>query len=173
MNKTITYLAALLVVFATAAFAGSKFLAKGSSAPAFTLQDQHEKTFSYQPGKGYAAVIIISGKGNFKRAAILNKELEKKYSEHGLHIYFVANLKGAPSFVKSKIIKKIKGPENPSVLLDWKGAVAKAYGYDAADMNVIVIDKTSKIAYTAVIHEDTEAKDTATAESAIKAAIGK
>jgi hypothetical protein len=63
--------------------------------------------------------------------------------EPRLRIIEVAHLAGVPAPVRPLVRRAFRG--SPSVLLDWKGALASSYGFRPRRVNVYLIDSNGRL----------------------------
>ena len=123
--------------------------------------------------RGNVTVLILSGKGSADAGTALMREITLGAAqERELTYALVADLRDAPGFfrgtirgkVKDKMLKQRQATQDdfkragavyearhtPLILLDWKGAVAKAFSLQGsldAAYRVLVLDKAGNIAF--------------------------
>jgi hypothetical protein len=145
------YLSLIIVVFfvvSTALASDSGYVATGAKAKNFKLNDQHMQLVELDKLRGSTVVIIYTGRNGFDDAAEIIKKLDKKHHQRedgnkagkDIRIVGAANLKGVPAFVKKMVKNRMKEPRYPSFLMDWKGEIAAAYGYDEKGIAAFVVD---------------------------------
>lgn len=111
----------------------------------FALEDQFGATHTDEDCGG--AVVVLLG-GDRKGSAYiddwgsaLHRALASELDKGTVCSVGFAHLKGAPFFVKKKIVKSF--PNNPEAwtLLDWKGEIAKKWGAEKDAANLYVFDR--------------------------------
>ena len=116
-----------------------------TKAPDFLLKDQHGRTFNLRELEGQLVVIIARNKKGESQNHLWNIKIREKYGDR-ITILGVADLRSVPFFMKDKIKENFKKYKN-SILLDWDGKVADAYGFNENISNIILIDKKGYIRF--------------------------
>jgi len=104
----------------------------------FTLQDQYDKTVILRQYEGSVVVLLASDKEGSPQNAAWIKAIRDKYASR-VAIQGIADVSSVPFFLKGKIRNDFKKDGN-SILLDWKGAVFRSYGFKKAVSNIVLID---------------------------------
>lgn len=122
--------------------AGSSLAQPATTLIEFTLKDQFGTEHRREDATGKVVFILGSdGEGsgfNDAWGSAVNAALED-HPQHGeLHQLPYADLRSVPFFAKG--FARGMMPEEPEnwVLLDWKGAIAKAYGFQDGATNMLV-----------------------------------
>ncbi len=138
----------LLLVFAVAV-AG---LASEEPPPLdFSLEDQFGNTHRDEDCGG--AVTILLG-GDRKGSAYidewgpeLHRILAGPLDQGTVCSVGFANLKGAPFFVKKKIIKSFPTDPEAWTILDWKGEIARRWGFEKGAANFYLFDRGGRLVF--------------------------
>jgi len=104
----------------------------------FALQDQYDKTVILRQYEGSVVVLLASDKEGSSQNAAWIKAIRDKYASR-VAIQGIADVSSVPFFLKGKIRNDFKKDGN-SILLDWKGAVFRSYGFKKAVSNIVLID---------------------------------
>lgn len=116
-----------------------------TKAPEFILNDQYDRQYSLQSFIGQSFVLLASDKKGAEQNHLWIESIEKKYGK-SVRIIGVADVRTVPFFLKEKIRNDFK--KNPdSILLDWEGAIFKAYGLSKGVPNVVLIDSNGYVRY--------------------------
>jgi peroxiredoxin len=152
--------------------ANDAVLSTGTSAPAFTLQDQTGKQVSLAD---YAGKIVVLEWTNpecpFVRAAYKKAEMTTLAEQYkGKDVVWVAvNSTGSTTNEKDAAWAAKQHITYP-VLNDAAGTVGHAYAAKSTP-DMFVIDKTGKIAYSGAIDNDPEGSKGSSATNYVKAAL--
>ncbi len=159
------------MLFSVTAFSQQpQAISSGDPAPSFSIKDQYGNFVSYQPGTGKPAVLIMFDRYDYEQAISFIAATRDKYAGTELQLLCVASTRDVSILFRSFITKKLRKPNIPSVLLDWKGVATGPYNYNPEHPNIIVIGRDSNIAYIGAIHEGSKA-DVLMADIAIKHAL--
>ena len=108
----------------------------------FEIKDQFDNVHRRSDLQGKIVLLIGSDKDGSQFNEAWGKAIHKSLSDHPQYarISFLAHadLRGVPFFLKGYVRGKF--PRNPDqyVLMDWKGAIAKAYNFAPKSSNVLV-----------------------------------
>ena len=112
--------------------------------------DQYEHTWQLSEMRGSVVVLIAGDRVGNKYNGTWERAVRARYQRQ-VKIVPVANLASVPGFmhgfVRGKFISKDPAHPNGSVLLDWKGTVAKTFGFHDDLANVYVIDQEGVFRY--------------------------
>jgi len=114
---------------------------------------------------GEAVVILFGGdrKGSTyidEWSPTLHHSLGPKLEEGTVCSVGFAHLKGAPFFVKKKIVASFPKEPDAWILLDWKGEIAKKWGAGKDAANLYIFDRGGELVYSVSLREfDQEAFD--------------
>ena len=111
----------------------------------FAIEDQFGELHTDEDCGG-AVVILLGGdrKGSAHIddwAPDLHRALASELDEGEVCSVGFANLKGAPFFVKKKIVKSFPKDPEAWTRLDWKGAIARTWGFEKNAANLYVFDR--------------------------------
>ncbi|MDX2032831.1 MAG: hypothetical protein SF339_19295 [Blastocatellia bacterium] len=151
-------LCAVLCLLAEGRVIGARLsdAASESRAAEFELKDQYEKPLAYRFPKGKVSVLTF---GDRKGAEQIEGWVRPLYDRYQARIdqHGVAVLSSVPSLMRGIVRGIFRSKVKYSVLLDWKGDVARSYGYQSGKANVVVIDRNGQIVlrvYGAANHQE-------------------
>jgi len=136
--------AGLLAAVVPPKVAGARAAAPDARAVDFELRDQFGKALAYRFPKERVSVLTF---GDRKGSAQIEGWVRPIYERYGerVDLHGVAVLTSVPSlfqgYARRQFRKQVKYP----VLLDFKGDVARGYGYEKDGANVFVIDRDGRI----------------------------
>jgi hypothetical protein len=132
-------------VLIVAAAAAGAWAADGAARLDYALADQFGTTHTDEDCGG--AVVVLLG-GDRKGSAYIDEwstALRRAYSreleEGKVCSVGFAHLKGAPFFVKKKIVASFSRAPEDWTLLDWKGEIAGTWGGEKDAANLYVFDR--------------------------------
>lgn len=135
----------------------------GDAAPVlnYSLEDQFGTTHTHEDC-GDAVVVLLGGdrKGSSyidQWGPALYRALEQGLNDQTVCSVGFAHLKGAPFFVKKKIVASF--PEDPDAwtLLDWKGEISKKWGAEKDSANLYVFDRDGDLVHHVSLRDFDEA----------------
>lgn len=115
-----------------------------SKAADFELKDQYDKSASYRFPKQKVTVLTFGDRKGSEQIEGWVRPLWDRYQSK-IDQQGVAVLSSVPFFARSVVRSIFKSKVKYSVLLDWKGDVSKAYGYESGKANLYVIDRNGQI----------------------------
>lgn len=115
-------------------------------AAEFELKDQYDKPVSYRFPKSRITVLTFGDRQGSEQIEGWVRPLYARYQER-IEQYGVAVLSSVPAVMRGLVRGIFKSKVKYSVLLDWKGEVAKAFQYERRQANVFVIDRAGRILY--------------------------
>jgi len=123
----------------------------------YALEDQFGATHTDEEC-GDSVVILLGGdrKGSTYIAdwgPALDQAYTREFESGAVCSVGFAHLKGAPFFVKKKIIASFPKDPDAWVLLDWKGEIARNWGAEKDAANLYVFDRGGEIVYVASLRE--------------------
>ena len=148
-----------LAVFILAVTAAPSHTQAADRTPAldYSLEDQFGATHTEEECRG--AVAIYLG-GDRKGSAMvpewdppLRRAFSPELKEGTVCAVGLAHLKGAPFFVKKKIIAGFPKDPEEWTLLDWKGHFMKTWGGEKDAVNIYVFDKRGTFLMQQSLHE--------------------
>ena len=123
----------------------------GEPAGTLILTDQYEHTWQLSDLRGSVVVLIAGDRVGNKFDGVWERAVRGRYQRQ-VKTVAVANLAGVPGFmhgfVRGKFVSKDPAHPNGSILLDWKGMIAKTFGFCDNLANVYVIDREGVLRYT-------------------------
>ena len=120
-----------------------------TKAAEFELKDQHDKPFSYRFPKTRLTILIFGDRQGSEQIEGWVRPLYQRYQER-VEQHGIAVLNTVPSLMRGVVRGIFKRNTPYPVLLDWKGDVARAYGYQSKKANLVLIDRQGFIAYRTV-----------------------
>jgi peroxiredoxin len=132
-------------VTAAGTWEGAASAARNTKAMDFELRDQFGKTLRYSFPKERVSVLTFGDRKGSTQIEGWVRPIYDRY-QNRVDLHGVAVLTSVPSlfhgFARRQFRKQVKYP----VLLDFKGDVARGYGYEKDKANVLVIDRDGRIA---------------------------
>jgi len=127
----------------------------------FSLADQFGETHTDEDC-GEAVVVLLGGdrKGSAYIAdwgPALHQAYTREFEEGAVCSVGFAHLKGAPFFVKKRIVASFSKEPDAWILLDWKGKIAKNWGAEKDAANLYVFDRGGELVYSVSLREFDEA----------------
>jgi nitrous oxide reductase accessory protein NosL len=140
MNTSKTVIAALLLA-AAPLFADTETYKPGDAVETFTVNDQHEKAYTLEPG--VETIVVSFDMGNGRKA---NSWFEKKgtgfLEEH--HAVYIANINGMPGIGRMFALPKMrKYPHR--ILLAETGETLTRFPKEDDKLTVIHLDADEKV----------------------------
>jgi hypothetical protein len=131
--------------------------AEGSPKLDYALEDQFGATHTDEDC-GDSVVILLGGdrKGSTYIAdwgPVLQQAYTREFESGAVCSVGFAHLKGAPFFVKKKIIASFSKEPDAWILLDWKGEISKKWGAEKDAANLYVFDRRGEIVYIVSLRE--------------------
>ena len=115
-----------------------------TKAPAFELEDQFKKKFSFKfPAKKVTVFVFGDRKGSEQIEGWVRPLYEKHTDK--IEIYGIAELSAVPGIAKGFVRNLIKSKSKNSIMLDWSGKVSKDFGSETEKANVFVVSKEGEI----------------------------
>jgi hypothetical protein len=123
----------------------------------FALDDQFGTTHTDEECGG-AVVVLLGGdrKGSTYIAEwgpVLQQTYDREFAEGAVCSVGFAHLKGAPFFVKKKIVASFSKDPEAWILLDWKGVISKNWGAEKDAANLYVFDRRGELVYSVSLRE--------------------
>jgi predicted transcriptional regulator len=115
----------------------------------FKIKDQFDTVHRSGDVAGFVVLLIGSDKDGSEFNALWGEAISDALRNHSHYDQLAqlpqADLRGVPFFVKGLV--KSKMPENPQewVLMDWKGALSKAYQFVPGSTNVLVFGPDGRL----------------------------
>ncbi len=123
---------------------GGEERASGGIASGFTLRDQYNQPASYRFPSERVTVLIFGDRKGSEQIEGWVRPLWDRYQAR-IDQRGVAVLSSVPSMVRGLVRTIFRSQVKYSVLLDWKGDVSRAYGYQNGRANLILIDRQGQI----------------------------
>jgi len=141
----------VMAVLCFAVLASTLSFAQDSTLISFKIEDQFERAHTDEDYRGSIVVIIGSDKDGSKYNGVWSKAIRDslKQETEFAQIKFlrVADVRGVPFFIKGFVKGKFPKEKERWVLLDWKGRLAKAYRFESASCNIVIIDRNGAVVY--------------------------
>jgi hypothetical protein len=123
----------------------------------YALEDQFGTSHTDEDC-GEAVVILLGGdrKGSAyvdEWGSPLHRALGPELDEGTACSVGFAHLKGAPFFVKGKIVASFPKDPDAWVLLDWKGAISKKWGAEKGAANLYVFEPGGELVHNVSLRE--------------------
>lgn len=117
----------------------------------FALEDQFGTTHTDEDC-GEAVTVLLGGdrKGSAyidDWGPALHRALATELDEGTVCSVGFANLKGVPFFVRKKIIRSFPADPESWTILDWKGEIARKWGFEKNAANLYVFDREGRIVF--------------------------
>jgi hypothetical protein len=126
----------------------------------YELEDQFRNVHTSSDILGSVVILIGSDKKGAEFNGMWGRAINARLIEHPHYDRVTnlgyANLKGVPFFLKSTIRGKFPQDEEAWVLMDWKGALFKSYGFVPKKANVLVFAPDGAFVHHAAGTEPTE-----------------
>jgi hypothetical protein len=132
-------------VFTTAAYPLEAPKAIGKRAVIFTLEDQFEKSWSWESTWSNKPVVLVMSdwKGS-NYTTNWTTTLARRFKDR-VDFVAMADVSLAPGFLKGMIRSKFREAYKIPILLDWDGDVFKHYNFQAGLPNVIYVDNSETV----------------------------
>ncbi len=118
----------------------------GELAASFELKDQYDKQVTYRFPKTRITVLTFGDRKGSEQIEGWVRPLYSRYQER-VEQYGVAVLSSVPALLRGAVRGIFKKKVKYSVLLDWKGDVAKAFRYEGKKANVVLVNRQGQIIY--------------------------
>ena len=141
----------------------------------YELEDQFGETHTAAECDG--SVVLLLGGGRKGIAYVdswtseLRRTLTTEFGAGSVCSVGFAHLKGAPFFVKKKIVNSFSKDPEEWVLLDWKGSFARKWGAEKDTANCYIFDREGQL----VLHEalrDVDQEALSRIVAAVRTAMG-
>lgn len=116
----------------------------GGIASDFALRDQYNQLASYRFPPERVTVLIFGDRKGSEQIEGWVRPLWDRYQAR-IDQRGVAVLSSVPSMVRGLVRTIFRRQVKHSVLLDWKGDVSQAYGYQNGRANLFLIDRQGRI----------------------------
>lgn len=144
-SASVFLLVALLTTLLFGQMTESKEKATGAAkATEFELKDQYNQVTSYRFPKDKVTILIFGDRKGSEQIEGWVRPLWDRYQDR-IDQKGVAVLNSVPSFMRGVVRAIFKTQVKHSVLLDWKGDISQAYGYQSGQANLYVIDRGGQI----------------------------
>lgn len=117
----------------------------------FTLKDQFGKEYTERSFPDKILVVIVADREGNKFSdswqQVICEALLKRQTEVPVQCIRVADLRGAPWFLRSFITGKFPKEKNRWSLMDWKGIFAAAYDCELKSCTILIFDRQQILVY--------------------------
>ena len=117
-------------------------------APAFTLEDQVEKSHTFTFPRGKPLVLFVSDSGGADDAPAWRDAILKKYGDE-IQFQGIVNLVTVPTLMRGAARLAMRALRKNPVLCDWDGKVSESLKAKQNQANIIVISISGKILHRA------------------------
>ena len=118
----------------------------------YALSDQFGTTHTDEECGGAVVVLLGGDRKGSKYIAewgpVLQQTYDREFAEGAVCSVGFAHLKGAPFFVKKKIVASFSKDPEAWTLLDWKGVISKNWGAEKDAANLYVFDRRGELVYS-------------------------
>lgn len=144
VRRSFTALCVVLLI-SSALTAGDGSRAIGKKALAFSVEDQFEKTWSWETNyKGKPTVLVLSDWKGSDYITNWTKPLLERFKGRIQFVAF-ADVSLAPSFMHGTIRGMFRESFTYSIMMDFTGDVFKYYNVRAGVPNVVYIDESETV----------------------------
>jgi len=123
----------------------------------FELRDQFEAVHRRRDYDGRIVILIGSDKKGSEYGRIwspaLRDSLKGSPEFDGVTVMDVGDMRGIPFFVKGLIKRKLPRDQETRILLDWKGKMARAYGFMKKACNILIFDRCGKLVFRSFVRD--------------------
>ena len=127
--------------------------AQGLELIDFNIEDQFDRSHRYTEYRGKIVVIVDSDKDgsefNPLWSSAIHESLKNNSNYNRIVFLPVADVRGAPFFLKGFVKGKFPQNKNSWVLLDWDGHFARAYRFQPKTSNIVIFDADGKLLHSA------------------------
>lgn len=151
VRRVLWTLPALGVLVWTWAMPGSMCHAQSTTLVGFEIEDQFGLLHTDSDVRG--ALLLVVGadqKGSSYQGDWVGALRDSTRTGDGasdVQLVEVADLRGVPFFLKGSVKRKFPTDRRLWVLMDWKGAFARAYGFESQKCNVLLFDRAGNMRY--------------------------
>lgn len=135
----------------------SRGWAEESHLVGFELEDQFDRVYTDDDFRGRILIVVAGDRKGSEFNPLwleaIPAALQGDTDPDQLEFVSMANLKGAPFFVRGMIKRSFPEDRNQWVILDWKGVFAKAYQFEEDKCNILVFGSDQLLAHQAVVTE--------------------
>lgn len=122
----------------------------------FELKDQFDHSHTEKEFTGHIVILIGSDRGGSQYNPLWGKAIHDSLAnEDGfkrLKFLAAADLRGVPFFLKGFVKGKFSKDEKKWVLMDWKGAFAVSYQFEAGASNIIIFKRDGRLVHKTAVH---------------------
>lgn len=115
-------------------------------APEFELKDQYDKAYSYRFPKSRITILTLGDRNGAEQIEAWVRPVYDRYQDR-VEQYGIAVLNAVPLLLRGMVRGMFKNKVKHSVLLDWKGDVAKSLNYQSKQANVVVVNRSGQVVY--------------------------
>jgi hypothetical protein len=158
------------IVFLTVAPGADLGAADPTPRLSYAIEDQFGETHTEAECRGAVALVLGGGRKGVEFVdhwgPALHRELARELDEGLVCSVGFAHLKGAPFFVKKKIVDSFPKDPGAWTLLDWKGHFARTWGAEKDAANLYLFDSGGRL----VLHESLREIDSETLHRIVESA---
>lgn len=123
----------------------------------FTLKDQFNNEYTEEKFPGKILIVFVADREGNKHSdswqQAICEALLKKQTEAPVQCIRVANLKGAPWFMRSFIRGKFPTENDRWSLMDWKGIFADTYNCETKFCNILIFNRQHRLVYKTAVQQ--------------------
>lgn len=123
----------------------------------FEMKDQFDSLYSHEALLDRVVILIGSDKDgspfNNEWGKALHDSLQPHPAFELIRFLPVADLRGAPFFMKRFVKSHFPKEKERWVLMDWGGNFAKTYRFSAKMSNIIIFDRNGELIYQTAVRE--------------------
>ncbi len=120
----------------------------GSKIPAFTLEDQNERSWERDDFNKKPVLYVLCDLDAYDYVDNWTKELVPKY-KNTIHFVPVADVSAVPGLMKGYIRGRFEGEFTYPVLMDWDGILVEALGMKAGYPTLVITKADGTMTYHA------------------------
>jgi len=123
----------------------------------FEIEDQFERKHSDDDWRGDILLLIGSDQHGSQFDSVWTQAVHDSITgladASSFRIVHVADVRGVPFFLKGTVRRKFPKETENSIILDWKGNFATAYGFEGDKANILVFDKSATLQHQLAVTE--------------------
>ena len=153
-SRALQSLTALILLFAEATVAEQD---PETTLIPFEINDQFDRPHTEKDFQDRSVLVLCGDRkgsqfqGQWMSA--LRDSLRSFGFSDSIALVEAADLRGVPFFVKGSVKRKFPKQDAAWVLLDWKGQLAKSYGFQKDKCNIVLFDHSGMLTYKTAVEE--------------------
>lgn len=134
----------IVMVWVAAALGAGAPTAEGMDG--FSLPDQFGRLHRVAFPKARISVVTLADRAGSEQIEGWIRPLYERYCD-GIDIHGVAKVEGVPAPLKPLLCAMFRRSFTFPILMDWTGAVSRAFGHEARVANVVVLSPAGHVVY--------------------------